>query len=243
MDARPLNYAPRVLYFQRRALHRTALALVIACLLAWAGFKWGPRAWEHAKILYWQRAVMRYSPPPDQLVYESDPVRARALLKSDTFEELTGSYGEAALRIAPAWDSFASLTLPYENHPGATLFAHARQNSLGQPRIVVVIGGWPTSVLHGGQSTDTVEVEVIIVRPGTWASMPSELTPLNYPHWIQLPLPAPIRHVQWFAGQPDPMDESHFTIAYCVDGGRGLVDGWLGDDDQVVLESRRLSGR
>ena len=33
-----------------------------------------------------------------------------------------------------------------------------------------------------------------------------------------------------YAGQPDPADESHFTIAYRVDGRDGVIDGWLKDD-------------
>jgi hypothetical protein len=37
----------------------------------------------------------------------------------------------------------------------------------------------------------------------------------------------PLLHL--FAGQPDPADESHFTIDYEVDGDRGTIDGWLRD--------------
>ena len=32
-----------------------------------------------------------------------------------------------------------------------------------------------------------------------------------------------------FAGQPDPKDASHFTIAYRIDGRDGVIDGWLKD--------------
>jgi hypothetical protein len=35
--------------------------------------------------------------------------------------------------------------------------------------------------------------------------------------------------VRFYAGQPDPADASHFTIAYQVDGKPGTIDGWLRD--------------
>jgi hypothetical protein len=35
--------------------------------------------------------------------------------------------------------------------------------------------------------------------------------------------------LRFFAGQPDPTDESHFTIDYELDGDRGTIDGWLRD--------------
>jgi hypothetical protein len=41
-----------------------------------------------------------------------------------------------------------------------------------------------------------------------------------------------------FAGQPDPNDASHFTIAYECDGQKGTIDGWLMNDDSVKLEVR-----
>jgi hypothetical protein len=41
-----------------------------------------------------------------------------------------------------------------------------------------------------------------------------------------------------YAGQSDPADASHFTIAYDLDGQAGVVDGWLKPDGSVVLEPR-----
>jgi hypothetical protein len=51
---------------------------------------------------------------------------------------------------------------------------------------------------------------------------------------------------QWriFAGQPDPSNPSHLTIAYDIDGKPGVIDGWLKDGDRLMLEPRvgRLTG-
>jgi len=41
-----------------------------------------------------------------------------------------------------------------------------------------------------------------------------------------------------YAGQLDPIDESHFTIRYELDGKSGVIDGWLMPDDSVKLQNR-----
>lgn len=41
-----------------------------------------------------------------------------------------------------------------------------------------------------------------------------------------------------YAGQIDPTDESHFTIAFDADNGKGVIDGWVINDDLVKLELR-----
>jgi hypothetical protein len=41
-----------------------------------------------------------------------------------------------------------------------------------------------------------------------------------------------------YAGQPDPADASHFTIAYDLDGHPGVINGWLKADGSIVLEPR-----
>ena len=40
--------------------------------------------------------------------------------------------------------------------------------------------------------------------------------------------------LRFFAGQPDPNDASHFTIAYQADGRDGVIDGWLKDNGLVL---------
>lgn len=39
-----------------------------------------------------------------------------------------------------------------------------------------------------------------------------------------------------YAGQADPADASHFTIAYDHDGQTGVIDGWLKPDGSIVLK-------
>ena len=42
-----------------------------------------------------------------------------------------------------------------------------------------------------------------------------------------------------FAGQPDPVDRSHFTFVYDIDGKPGTIDGRLNDDDTLTLQPRQ----
>jgi hypothetical protein len=46
--------------------------------------------------------------------------------------------------------------------------------------------------------------------------------------------------VRIYAGQSDPADASHFTIEYVKGDGRHIIDGWLAEDDQVLLEERKM---
>ena len=41
------------------------------------------------------------------------------------------------------------------------------------------------------------------------------------------------------AGEIDPRDASHFTIAWQADTQSGIVDGYLLENDRVILESRQ----
>ena len=41
-----------------------------------------------------------------------------------------------------------------------------------------------------------------------------------------------------FAGQLDPKDAAHFTIAYDIDRKPGMIDGWLNPSDRVQLQIR-----
>jgi hypothetical protein len=40
------------------------------------------------------------------------------------------------------------------------------------------------------------------------------------------------------AGQPDPADGSHFTLRLVIKSHEQILDGWLRDDERVVIEPR-----
>jgi hypothetical protein len=63
-----------------------------------------------------------------------------------------------------------------------------------------------------------------------WKSNESRIHPID---GYKVPLA-----VRIYAGQPDPNDPSHFTIRYQMWGKEDILDGRLGNDDQVTLTPR-----
>jgi hypothetical protein len=65
-------------------------------------------------------------------------------------------------------------------------------------------------------------------------------------HWLPAPSPGEPGNLRLdyrnqlrvFAGQADPADASHFTVAYDLDGRPGVIDGWLKPEGSVQLEPR-----
>jgi len=51
-------------------------------------------------------------------------------------------------------------------------------------------------------------------------------------------LPHASKDCKYFAGQPDPIDLSHFTFVYEADGKKYIVDCWLKNDDRLVVSPR-----
>ena len=51
----------------------------------------------------------------------------------------------------------------------------------------------------------------------------------------------PLETLRWYAGQPDELDQTHFTIDYEIAGKRGTIDGYLSDDGQHVRMQARKS--
>lgn len=48
--------------------------------------------------------------------------------------------------------------------------------------------------------------------------------------------------LRWYAGQPDDLDSTHFTIDYEISGQRGTIDGYLSDDGRNVrMQARPLA--
>ena len=53
-----------------------------------------------------------------------------------------------------------------------------------------------------------------------------------------IPIAHPSASTKIFAGKVDSVDPSHLTLNINVDGRRTVVDGWLGNDDRVVLSAQ-----
>jgi hypothetical protein len=79
-----------------------------------------------------------------------------------------------------------------------------------------------------------------------WITVYSLGLPLCRGEWhytragLGFPCP-PGRTLRLFFGQPDPADDSHFTIRYDAGTRKGIIDGRLNRDDSVTLTARETS--
>jgi hypothetical protein len=106
---------------------------------------------------------------------------------------------------------------------GGTAFLHERSNRRGARLVIVEIssrGNWRAFCAR-------------VFVPATTFARPKEL-PLGTEYMEAVP-PGAVIHL----GQPDLNDRSHFTIQYKSALENVVVDGWLTDDDRVILEERK----
>jgi hypothetical protein len=238
-----LAYAARPHHRGRRV--RQIGVLVALVVVGIQAARHGPRTYERARLLYWQHRCLTYTPPPGQVVYDrpDDPpvtVVLRGCVPTRQFA--AGSPGTAApvpkcwaeLSAAAGW---APGTSPSTGPAGAAgpagrpiAFLHERRTPAGRRRLVVLwydpdpIDGNPASGFAGLDAA-------VMVRPATWDRPSDEvsLTPSS--------LSGTFGIVQWrpafrlYAGEPDPADESHFTLRYEAGGEAGTIDGWLKDPE------------
>jgi hypothetical protein len=204
---RQLDYAPPVAWHHRRSLHRWLILLACLATLA-SSYWWGPPAWQHAQILYWQRQCMNYSADPDEVVW---------------FD------GADQVSILVAWSRFRQHASINAISAG-TVFLHARRNPQGVQRLVAVdLIPIPGSF----ERPDAIMLRQRVIQPGNILQAPAD-------HSIRRERRAYAYRSEFviLAGQPDPDDPTHFTIECFIDGERTIIDGWLQDDDTVLLERR-----
>src|SRR5262245_33525865 len=68
----------------RRRIGLVATSLVIG-VATFAGWRWGPAAWNRARCLYAQRQCLAYVAGPEQVVYEGNPNLAKLLLSQQGY--------------------------------------------------------------------------------------------------------------------------------------------------------------
>lgn len=204
----------------------TLPAIIIA--LGILALVYGPSVSRHVELLRWQRRAMRFIRPADQVVYESDPARARALLKTYADMEAANSSGAPVYEFSRTWRQFCAILEPPGRKPGALLFLHERSTPSGHRRLVAV--DLPAR-------SEQPAIHMLVFRPGTMGSNPALLAESSWiPPFLAEPRPSGLRIA---AGQIDPRDPSHFTMTWQSDAQSGVIDGYLLDSDRVVLEARQ----
>jgi hypothetical protein len=267
--SKALTYAPPDLR-RRRRLRRLVVLVSVLLPLSVVGWRWGPTTYRHAGHLYWQRRCMEFVMPSGAVAYEEDPQRAAALLASPEGTHRPMRAGvipephrypppPVAIRSRPA--SLDRL-LPGHDHRDGLAFMHRRRSPGGNERLVFVPVGL------GGSYPEGFRVYVgcpRVVVPASWRSFaPAAVVPLPADPWpefgvepqwgfsedIDVDTRVFVPTFRLLAGQPDPVDLSHFTIEYetrCThwegptvirktgEWERGALHYWLRDDDTFEI--------
>jgi hypothetical protein len=236
----PLDYQPGHPVRSRRRRNRVVGAVVIAtfvALCAWQGagaYRWAVRA-------YWARQVANYRAPADMVVYEEDPAQWPALLAR-------GGYRGTPSNL-PGWCPFvAHVNEPVrrfvETHElmaggDAVVFAHARQTPSGKERVVIV---WlPYNAVRCNEKGATPDNQVqMTFFTGVWDG--TKLREGRVALWVAPDRIARDRttplYARLCAGQPAISDPTQFTIALEMSEYFDVIDGYLRDDDTVLLRPR-----
>ena len=244
----PLDYAPQVPLLRRKRVRVLIVLVSLVTLSIWA-WKRGPQTWRAAQYWYADYRCASHALPPGQVVYEEDPLRSAALLKRSGYALIprpTSAVEGAVPRSAaagympPAWDELLRQTGKgpiVRCQSEAVLFLHARKSPNGNRRIVAVHIDGSTTPSASLSNLINFRYPYVVVpaadgKPPTLvARFPMCGTGFVYPDpSITL---APMR---FYAGQPDPNDESRFTIDYELPQGRGTIEGKLTDADFVSMQ-------
>lgn len=229
-----LHYAPPPRWYCRRRWRRAVVAVVVAVLLG-CGLWWGRPAIQHMRLLYWQRQCLTYAAPSNRVVYEGDPAAAAALLSRRGYANPGTTGGSPAAAWRPrCWVEFDRLA-GTGAATGIPVFLHERRSTTGARRLVVVQhpGSWTPA---GAASLPPL---VMLIEPASLRESPKVRPALVEctAEGVLLPSFDGTDRLRVFAGQADPHDMSHFTIAYELNGQPGRIDGWLrGDGDRLELK-------
>jgi hypothetical protein len=121
------------------------------------------------------------------------------------------------------------------------LFMHERRTTYGDRKLVLVRRTMPA--LRDSMDLPTTYSVWVFDADGSSGRLGRIIEVLPHP----FDMLSPGTSIRFFAGQPDPSDDSHFTIGYQANGRPGIIDGYLiqgspgNPDDHVELEDRGLS--
>jgi hypothetical protein len=221
-----LAYAPARPW--RRPLRMIRRTLLLVIILAGGSFVW----WQHkplaahAQLLYCQYRCETHADSATAVVASVGPLGKITSSPIPAF----WTFCESASAIAPRGNAGGRFR-PLPVFTPTLAFLHRRRSRGGHDRIVAVqcipVYLSSFSVLQAFQPA--------VIEPAGWWPLTSR--PIIHESKINggFPIDVPVKA---FAGQPDPADPTHFTIAYTVRKQAGIVDGWLGDDDTVKLKVR-----
>ena len=231
MPPAKLEYASGPVHRGRILRRVIRIAVLVTLLVAAAtSYRWTPPARQRAQLLYWQRQCLNYSRSPDRIVYDSEHPPAdfaaefpRCLIK---FEQMVPNSGPS---VGPlGWQSVSTRVV--SNTPYIS-FLHERKSKGGTVRLVVI--GEP---VEGVTWHDTYTPTGVFGQPAPAQNFTDDgYSILLDPFFVSADLNYQPHRLRVYAGQTDPNDESHFTIAYMVNEKSDVIDGYLQDDGSIKI--------
>lgn len=191
-----------------------------------------------------EQACLDYTAPADQVVYEEDPeLIKRYLGEGGEWVDLSRAANRcgvpAAGRVPACWPALSRTSNQTPLPPAAAVvFMHERRAPAGLPELVVVAydgqmrlpwatpGAWTISSIGLSASVKSPAVPGSPLPPWHGAAHRLDAEPFVAMYRLRL-----------YAGQPDAIDPTHFTIRYELDGPpastgpspAGTIDGWVLD--------------
>lgn len=227
----PVEQKPAPIPSRRRRVARLALPgiLLVGWILVPAGSAREEERPAWRKLIARQQNCWAYTAPPDSIVCNDDPAKFQELLAIPGFirveykdppESFVG-YVPSALR------QFRELFIASPDLPIA--FLHERQPFGAAPALVIIqVGG----IYENGDAG----LEAWVAPAAQLGNYQVLSSPAGVLHMRCSRLPG--QALTFTAGQPDPVDPSHFTIGYQIDDGPGVIDGWLAKPDTVMMRVR-----
>lgn len=133
-------------------------------------------------------------------------------------------------RTALEWATFYAALSPPGGLANGTLFMHELRSPGGQRRLVVIEGQNQVDPVLG-----FAEIAMVtrVFEPGSAFTLPKEVVTGLRTQNLQV-----TRDSICYAGQPDVSDASHFTIQIAEGQRERMIDGWLREDDHIIIEER-----
>jgi hypothetical protein len=225
---RTLDYArPGRRRISPLAIDRFFKGLLVATILfiLWMLFGDSLRFWYRSRTSPNLR-YLRFSQPPGKVVYEEDPAAVAQLLKSNEYHRVSGdSSGIVGAAYSPAIYHELLRGFSWTKPQSPLLFMHERQSPSGVKRLVVVNCTF-VRVWGAERMVPSWEIWNVDFRH---SDPPSFVRSHDSSTYLRL---LNARSLRLFAGQADPNDLSHFTIAYSYDHQNGTIDGNLVDGQE-----------
>lgn len=208
-----MSDVPQLSYAVKPKWHQRRSArrwLLVLCVIVvvTTSIAYGWRWYPRARTLWDQRKLLNFDWPEGQTFSEC------------SFEEADPVFSSGQL---------------YEPR----IMIHGRRSPNRPSRLVLVHAGFFTRWQHQkwpDSQRQSSDITAIVLETATWTSpgRAAGYGKLGNGYLMSVP----IGQLSFSAGQPDPDDESHFTIKYATSDGSGTIDGWLMPDDSVKFQVR-----